>query len=114
MSPLRIGGTGSRGRAEAVTAHHLPDRGHIGRSSGGRPQDRADLLEVAWSEESRRHDGEERGVRAGAVLERVDGAARDEDRLTRTHLARLAVDRERDDAREPVIRLIEAVMAVGM
>jgi hypothetical protein len=57
-------------------------------------------------------DGEELRVARGAVLERVRRAARDEDDPTRVQLATFAVDRERRDAGEAVVDLLEAVVAV--
>jgi hypothetical protein len=54
------------GRGEGVTAHDL-----------------ADLVEVVWSEDAGRHDGQEVGVAAVAVLKGVDGSAGDEDDLAR-------------------------------
>ena len=102
-----------RGRGEAVAAHDLADRGGVGRASRGGVEHGGDLVEVVRSEEAGRHDGQELRVAVVAVLEGVDGAARDEDDLARMQLAQLAVDRERGDAGEAVVGLLEAVMAVG-
>src|SRR5215207_9608425 len=104
---------GGRGGSQAVTAHHLADCGRVGRTSCGGAEDLGDLLEVVRSEGAGRHDGQELRVAVGAVLEGVDDTARDEDDLARMQLARLAVDRERCDAGEPIVGLLEAVMTVS-
>src|SRR3954466_9401600 len=102
---------GDRG-GEAVAAHHLADRGGVGRASRGGTQDRCDLLEIAPSEEAGRRHGKELRVAGGAVLERVNGPARDEDDLAGMQLAPLAVDGEGRDADEAVVGLVEAVVTV--
>src|SRR3954467_13920376 len=102
---------GDRG-GEAVAAHHLADRGGVGRASRGGAQDRCDLLEIARSEEAGRRHGKELRVAGGTVLERVNGSARDEDDLAGMQLAPLAVDGEGRDADEAVVGLVEAVMTV--
>src|SRR3954467_15638895 len=102
---------GDRG-GEAVAAHHLADRGGVGRASRGGTQDRCDLLEIARSEEAGRRHGKELRVAGGAVLERVNGPARDEHDLAGMQLAPLAVDGEGRDADEAVVGLVEAVMTV--
>src|SRR4051812_19567671 len=102
---------GDRG-GEAVAAHHLADRGGVGRASRGGAQDRCDLLEIARSEEAGCRHGKELRVAGGAVLERVNGPARDEDDLAGMQLASLAVDGEGRDADEAVVGLVEAVMTV--
>ena len=95
-----------------MTAHDLADRRWVGRTFGG-AEHRRDLFEVVRSEDAGRHHGQELGVAVVAVLEGVDGSARDEDDLARRQLVRLAVDRERGDADEALVDLLEAVMAVS-
>src|SRR3954454_2222247 len=102
---------GDRG-GEAVAGHHLADRGGVWRASRGGAEDRCDLLEIAWSEEAGRRHGKELRVAGGAVLERVNGPARDEDDLAGMQVAPLAVDGEGCDADEAVVGLVEAVMTV--
>src|SRR4051812_49638703 len=102
---------GDRG-GEAVAAHHLADRGGVGRASPGGAENRCDLLEIARSEEAGRRRGKELRVVCAAVLERVNCPARDEDDLAGMQFAPLAVDGEGRHADEAVVGLVEAVMTV--
>src|SRR3954451_15718240 len=102
---------GDRG-GEAVAAHHLADRGGVWRASRGGAEDRCELLEIARSEKAGRRHGKELCVAGGAVLERVNGPARDEDDLAGMQFAPLPVDGEGRDAGEAVVGLVEAVMTV--
>ena len=95
-----------------MAAHDLADSGEIGRAAGGFREHRGNLVEVRGTEHAGRHDGEEPRVGVVAVLERVHGAARNEDGLARAQFALLAVDRERRDAGQAVVGLIETVVAV--
>src|SRR3954467_7837391 len=102
---------GDRG-GEAVAAHHLADRGGVGRASPGGAANRRDLLEIAWGGEAGGGRGKELRVVCTAVLERVNCPARDEDDLAGMQFAPLAVDGEGRHADEAVVGLVEAVMTV--
>src|SRR5438874_13351256 len=106
MSSLAVALSGCDGRGEAVTAHDLADRGRVRRTSRRGTEHRRDLVEVVRSEDPGGHDGQELRVAAGAVLEGVDGSARDEDDLAPMQLTRLSVDGERRDARQAVVGLL--------
>src|SRR4051795_9065684 len=110
MSSFPVASGRCGGGGEAVAAHDLADRGSVGRTAGRRVEHRGDLVEVARSEQAWRRDGEERRVLGGVVRERVHRAARDEDDLARMQLTLFAVDRERGDAGEAVVGLLESVV----
>ena len=102
------------GGSEPVAAHRFGERGQIGRTARrGGGEDLGDVAEVGGSEHTGRGDREELRVDAAAILEPVDLAAPDADRLAGAELTGLAVDRPGADSLEAVDRLLERVVAVG-
>src|SRR5215208_5102513 len=103
----------SRCGGEPVAAHRFAERGQIGRAAGRGGEDLGDVAEVGGSEYAGGRDREELRVDAAAILEPVDLAAPDADRLARAELTGPTVDRPGADSLQAVDRLLEPVVAVG-
>ncbi len=86
---VRLSGCGG----EAVAAHHCCDRREVGRTVGWGVKDRGDLAEVVGAEDARGDDRERLGIDVVGVVEVVDRAAVDAERLTRADVDRHALDR---------------------
>ena len=77
-----------------MTPHHRCDRREIRRAADRGVEDGRDLAEVVGAEDARCDDRERLRVDVVGVVEVVDGAARDAERLTRTDVDRNALDRQ--------------------
>jgi hypothetical protein len=88
-----------------VAPHDLAQRGEVRWAAGRGVEDRSDLAEEVGAEDAGGDDRERPGVALAGVVEVVDGAAGDEERLARADLGRRALDRPGEDALEPVDRL---------
>jgi hypothetical protein len=86
--------------------------GQVGRAVGCGVEDRGDLAEVLGAEDAGGDDRERLRIDITAVVEVVDGAAWDAERLARANIGRCAFDRPVEDAREPVDSLFVPVVAV--
>jgi hypothetical protein len=95
-----------------VAAHDLAQRGEVRWATGRGVEDRSDLAEEVGAEDAGGDDRERPGVALAGVVEVVDGAAGDEERLARADLGRGALDRPGEDALESVDRLPVAVVAM--
>ncbi len=97
---------GSVGASESVSAHDLTQRGEVGRAAGRSVEDGRDLAEVVGTEDAGRDDCQRLGVEIAGVVEVMDGAAGDVERLAGSDIGR------RIFALQPVDRLVVAVVAV--
>src|SRR4051794_17539104 len=111
-----MSGSGRRGgllgARESVALHDLAQRGVVRGTVGGGVEDRGDLAEVVGPEDPGRDDRERLGVRLVQVLELVDGAPRDAERLAGADIDRAALDGPGQHALETVDGLLVAVVAV--
>jgi hypothetical protein len=84
-----------------VAAHDLAERGEVRWAAGRGVEDRSDLAEEVGAEDAGGDDCERPGIALAGVVEVVDGAAGDEERLARADLGRRALDRPGEDASSP-------------
>ena len=96
-----------------MSAHDLAQRGEIGRAAGCGVEDGRHLAEVVRAEDAGGDDRECLRVDIAGVVELVDGATGNAERLARADVDRRALDRPGQDALESVDRLLVAVVAVS-
>ena len=72
-----------------MSAHDLAQRGEIRRAAGRGVEDGRDLAEVVGAEDAGCHDRERLRVDVVGVVEVVDGAAGDAERLAGANVGRL-------------------------
>jgi integrase-like protein len=101
------------GGRQSVAAHHLCDRGGVGRAAARGGEDLSHVLEVGGSQHAGGGDRQELGLDAAAILEPVDLAARDAHRLARAELTGMAVDRPGASSLEAIDRLLKRIVAVS-
>jgi hypothetical protein len=84
-----------------VSAHDLTQRGEVGRAAGRSVEDGRDLAEVVGAEDAGRDDCQRLGVEIAGVVEVMDGAAGDVERLAGADIGRRIFDRPGQDALSP-------------
>ena len=94
-----------------MTTHDLADPLDVWRSAT--TDDVRNFLEVPGAEQAGTDDGQETSVAVAPVVEAMDYAAPNEQRLTRMKIDLLPADREAGDAFEAKSGFVEVVVAVG-
>src|SRR5437660_399061 len=98
--------------SDAVPAHHVSDGGEVRRAAGRSVEHRGDLSEVVSAEDPGRDDRECSCVDLAPVVEAMDCAAGDAERLAGGELRRRALDCPGEDSLELVDRLLVFVVTV--
>src|SRR5881392_3534591 len=101
-SPPLSGTITSGSRGKSVPAHDLAQRGEIRRAARRGIEDGRDLAEEVGAEDARGDDCERLGIDLAPVVEVVDGAAGDKERLAGSEVGRRALDRPGQYSLEPV------------
>ncbi len=93
-----------------MTAHDLADLLDVGRPATA--DDAGNFLEVPWAKQAGTDHGQETSSVLASVVEAMDYATPNEQRLVRAEINLLAAHREGGDAFEAEDGLVEVVMAV--